>query len=95
MSRSYLRDKHMKSVYTRVKRRNMHNLDEIDKNRPNKDILKYVDISKVEYCTTTPSGSGHSRTSGGRRMISGIVRAGRKAETRKLIDEQIIDASNN
>ena len=87
MSRSYLHDRYMKKQFNKNCERNEHRMDEAPKNKPSKEILKYCDISKVYYCEHPPV--GHARTTGGKRQVNGIVRAGRKEETRKLIDEQI------
>lgn len=103
MSRSKLKNKHMRSLwkgqsnFVAKMSRPIHNprrQDEAPKNHPSRLILTHckVDISWLEDST---SFGGHSRPKGGHRRVSGIVRASLRNETRKLILEQLLDADHN
>ena len=90
MSRSFLHDKDiLKQMYiARPVGKNPHKLDEMPKNK----VSKYVSIHGGSYASwmeDTPSYGGHRRQQAGHRMVSGIVRANVKEETRRQIKDFI------
>lgn len=103
MSRSYLRDKYVKERTERQRKwkgkdlnhlilidesRNPHKKDEMPKNKASKSITKYCK-DDIEHLNRPTYCSGHS-TNKGRRIVSGIVRASRKREINKEIQEEEI-----
>lgn len=98
MSRSRLKDKFMRRCYTGrskkswngdVPTRNPHRLDEMPKNTPSKLVLMHCS-AVVEWLEDSISVvGGHSRSAGGHRRVSGLVRASLKEETRKQMLEQL------
>lgn len=103
MSRSYLRDKYTAKRIKEIKRYkgkdlmhlkpipdsntgNEHKRDEMPKNKPSKSITKYCK-DDIEHLNRPTYCSGHS-TNKGRRIVSGIVRASRKREINKEIQEE-------
>ena len=100
MSKSYLRNKHMRQKYDGSsffaskmldKVRNHHRQDEMPKNRPSKYIEQNCNSIKVAWLQEPGSFGGHKPHKGGHRMVSGIVRAKVKAKCRKLIDSDLLD----
>lgn len=100
MSRSRLRDKFMMRCYTgrsfKLSKwddpiRNPHRQDEMPKNNPSKLIRLHCPGVKVNWLQDSTSFGGHSRSKGGRRMVSGLVRASLKSEQRKLVLEQLAE----
>jgi len=98
MSRSFLRSKHMRKMYTgksfwasreNLPIHNPHRQDEMPKNFPSKFIQKHCDWDMVRWLQESTSFGGHSIPKGGHRRVSGIVRASLKEETRKEIQDQM------
>lgn len=69
--------------------RNPHRQDEMPKNKPSRLITTHCSSTKVNWLQDSTSFGGHSRPKGGHRRVSGLVRAGLRNETRKLILEQL------
>lgn len=94
MSRSYLRDKYMrKEIRSWVKhsKRNAHKHDEMPKNKVSKHISIYINDSHVQWLQEPGSFGGHKVRHAGHRIVSGIVRQKIKEETRKEINNHIIN----
>ena len=86
MSRSRLKSKWMRKVYGVSG--NDHHFAEAPKNRVPKRISKYIDQLKVRWLQEPGSFGGHKVHTNGHRMVSGIVRAKKKEELKKIIEEQ-------
>ena len=90
MSRSFLHDKDILTRFHFPKplERNPHKRDEMPKNH----VSKYVSThggSYAAWLADATSYGGHKRQKGGRRRVSGIVRANVKEEIRQQIAEQM------
>lgn len=67
--------------------RNPHHYDEMPKNSASKDVYMYC--SSVEWLCDPTSFGGHRTRKTGHRQVSGIVRAGRKKELRKILKDEL------
>ncbi len=100
MSRSNLRDKYMKSIFKghsffaskmNLPVRNPHRQDEMPKNSPSRMVSSHCSCAGIDWLQDSPTFGGHSRPRGGRRRVSGLVRACLKRETRREIEFQMGD----
>ena len=99
MSRSHLRNKHIRKKYATASKsymrrnmqnpdRNPHRLDEMPKNKPSRYITTHC--SAFVYWLQEPgSFGGHRIPKGGHRRVSGLVRAKTKEEVRKQIETEL------
>ena len=99
MSRSYLRDRFMRKridghsfFYAKKNNpvKNRHRQDEMPKNHPSAYVTRHCSAN-VGWCQEPSSFGGHKIRRDGHRMVSGMVRASVKRETRHIIDEGIGD----
>jgi len=97
MSRSRLRDKHMKKLYrgghvpwyryNESETDNEYRLDELPKNKGSRYITERC--SNFEWLQRAPNFGGHKPKKGGHRMVSGIVRAKVKGEIQEEINNEL------
>lgn len=101
MSKSWLRNKHMRKHWTgessfiaRQGRsiKNKHRQDEAPKNSPSRYIMERISVTKVSWLQESTSFGGHSIPKGGHRKVSGIVRAKVREEVRDIINNSINDS---
>ena len=99
MSKSKLRNKYMRSLYkdhslfaSKMNSlvRNPHRQDEMPKNKPSKLVTRNCSVRSVDWLQDSTSFGGHSRPKGGHRLVSGLVRASLKRETRRQILEGLL-----
>lgn len=99
MSKSKLRSKYMHSLYKGHSLfaskmndfvRNPHRQDEMPKNKPSKIVTMHCSVKSVDWLQDSTSFGGHSRPKGGHRLVSGLVRASLKRETRRQILEELL-----
>ena len=101
MSKSKLRSKYMRSLYKGHSLfaskmsdpvRNPHRQDEMPKNKPSKIVTRHCKVKCVDWLQDSTSFGGHSRPKGGHRLVSGLVRASLKRETRRqILDELLLE----
>ena len=98
MSRSYLRDKHMRMITDGrsffiakwdIEPRNKHRQDEMPKNSASRFIQQRIARDKISWLQEPGTFGGHKPHKGAHRMISGIIRAKLKAEYRKILDLEL------
>lgn len=94
MSRSILKDKHIRKLMRKLynnKGNNSHKHDEMPKNRVPKHISRFIDGSHLQWLQEPGSFGGHKIHLAGHRMVSGIIRQKTKEEIRKEINYQMLN----
>lgn len=99
MSRSQLRNKHIRKKYSTASKsimrwnmqdpdHNPHRLDEMPKNKPSRYITTHCSAD-VSWLQEPGSFGGHRIPKGGHRRVSGLVRAKVKEKVRKHIETDL------
>jgi len=89
MSRSFIRNKYVKSTLAEGNKRNPHRLDEMPKNWPSKYITTKCELIKTSWLQEPGSFGGHKVRHQGHRIVSGIVRQKMKEDTRQEIQDHL------
>lgn len=101
MSRSQLRNKHIRKKYSTASKsimrcnmqdpdHNPHRLDEMPKNKPSRYITTHCSAD-VSWLQEPGSFGGHRIPKGGHRRVGGLVRAKVKEEVRRRIGTDLED----